>query len=376
MDATRKIIGICLIVLFGLPTLFGITWAVGIIRAATSPEFVSDLPQKIIADLPDAADEFFRAAQDEGAITDPETRAWFRAAAAAGVSPRDVLETSGLMNWARGELTETLKQIGMVLRGERRPAPITLDFRPLKTALLSPEVDRFLVSTLEHLPPCDERGSRAWAEVSAGTVCLDSLPACRPDAPGAKDAILAAKTNAVSRMDDQAEIFEGARGVPRLPFGFSRSIMFVSVFLFFIPAVLIFVGALIADSTPRGFLLWSGGSILAGGIPTLGIALAAKHFALWAIRDGAVSWSWNTHRMTDLELVLFDKLRMIPEAVLQQLLSPVIAASVIVCVFGVVLLALSSGARGKAKPAPAPVSPVAAGPTAPPAPPVPPAPAA
>jgi hypothetical protein len=369
MDATRKIIGICIIIFFGLPILFGITWAVGIIRATTSPEFISDLPQKIIADLPGAADEFFRAAQSEGTITDSDTRAWFRAAAETGISPRDVLEKSGLMDWARGELTDSLKQIGMVLRGERRPAPITLDFRPLKKALLNPEIDRFLVSTLEHLPPCDERGSRAWAGVSAGTVCLDSIPACRPDVPGAKDALLAARAEAVARMDDQTEIFEGATRFPRFPFGFSRSIMFLSVFLFLIPAVFIFVGALIADSTPRGFLLWSGGSILAGGIPTLGIALAAKHFALWAIRDGAVSWTWNSHRMTDLELVLFDKLRMIPEAVLQQLLSPVVAASVIVCVVGVVLLALSSGAKGKPKAVPAgPASPVTPGPTAPPAP--------
>lgn len=368
MDATRKIIGICIIVFLGLPTLFGITWAVGIIRATTSPEFLSDLPQKIIADLPDAADQFFRAAQDQGSNTDPETRAWFRAAAETGISPKDLLESTGLMSWARGELTESLKQIGMVLRGERRPAPITLDFRPLKKALLSPEFDRFLESTLERLPPCDESGTRAWAEIAAGTRGLDHLPACRPGVPGAREAVLDARAKAVARMDDQAEIFEGATRFPRFPLGFSRSIMFVSVFLFLIPAVFIFVGALIADSSPRGFLLWSGGSILAGGIPTLGLALAAKHFALWAIRDGAVSWTWNAHRMTDLELVLFDKLKLIPEAILQQLLSPVVAASVIVCVVGVVLLALSSGAKGKPKAVAAPASPVTPGPTAPPAP--------
>ena len=125
MDATRKIIGICIIVFFGLPILFGVTWAVGIIRATTSPEFISDLPQRIIADLPDAADQIFQAAQDEGSIRDSDTRAWFHAAAQTGISPKELLEKSGLMDWARGELTEALKQIGMVLRGERRPAPIS-----------------------------------------------------------------------------------------------------------------------------------------------------------------------------------------------------------------------------------------------------------
>jgi hypothetical protein len=373
MDATRKIIGVCIIVFFGLPILFGMTWAVGLIRAATSPEFVSDLPQKVITELPDTVDQFFRAAQDEGAISDPETRAWFKAAAAAGVSPKEILESTGIMTWARGELTGALKQVGMVLRGERRPAPIVLNLRPLKAALLSPEIDRFLKATMDHLPPCDEKGARAWAEVAGGSVCFDSLPACRPSTPEAGDAVLAARTESVRRMDDETVIFEGIRGYPGIPFRFSWSIPFISFFLFLIPAVFIFAGAFIADSSPRGFLLWSGGSTLAGGVPTLAIALAAKHFALWAIRDGALSWSVNAHRLNDLELLLFDKLKVIPEAVISRLLSPVIGAAVIVCVVGVVLLALSSTARGKAKPAPVPA---ASGPTAPPAPSAPPAPGA
>jgi len=367
MDATRKIIGICIIVFFGLPILFGVTWAVGIIRATTSPEFVSDLPQRIIADLPDAADQIFRAAQDEGSIRDSDTRAWFQAAAQTGISPKELLEKSGLMDWARGELTEALKQIGMVLRGERRPAPIVLDMKPLKAALLSPEIDRFLESTLEHLPPCDASRTQDWAEIAAGTRSFDNLPGCRPDVPGVREALLAARAKAVGRMDDRTEIFEGIHDFPKFPLGFSRSIMFVSVFLFLIPAAFIFVGALIADSSPRGFLRWSGGSILAGGVPTLLLALAAKHFSLWAIREGALSW--NTHWTSDLEYLLFDKLRMIPEGVIQQLLSPVVTAAVIVCVVGIVLLAVSSGARGKRLPAPGPTPPVAAGPTAPPAPP-------
>jgi len=374
MDATRKIIGICIIIFFGLPILFGVTWAVGIIRATTSPEFVSDLPQKIIADLPDAADQIFRAAQDERSITDPQTRAWFQAAAQTGISPKELLEKSGLMDWARGELTQALKQVGMVLRGERRPVPITLDLRPLKQALLSPEIDRFLESTFDHLPPCDEKGTRDWAEIAAGTRGLDNLPACRPALPDAREAVLSARAKSVGRMSDETEIFEGIHRFPGFPFSFSRSIMFVSVFLFLIPAAFIFVGALIADSSPRGFLRWSGGSILAGGIPTLLLALAAKHFSLWAIREGAVSW--NTRWTSDLEFLVFDKLQLIPEAVIQQLLSPVVMAAVIVCVVGVVLLALSSGARGKQKPAPRPTPPGAAIPIVPSTPPAPPAPPA
>ena len=40
----RKIIGLLIIILLGIPTLFGIIWAVGLTRAAVSSEILSDLP--------------------------------------------------------------------------------------------------------------------------------------------------------------------------------------------------------------------------------------------------------------------------------------------------------------------------------------------
>ena len=51
-----------------------------------------------------------------------------------------------------GELSGSLREIGQILRGERRPRPVAIDLRPLKAALLSPEVDRFLEATLNNLP--------------------------------------------------------------------------------------------------------------------------------------------------------------------------------------------------------------------------------
>jgi hypothetical protein len=52
MDTARRLIGLLLIVFLGLPTLFGIIWAVGMIKASVSAEFLTDLPREIIADLP------------------------------------------------------------------------------------------------------------------------------------------------------------------------------------------------------------------------------------------------------------------------------------------------------------------------------------
>jgi len=351
MDVTRKIIGAILIAFFGLPLLFGITWAVGLIRATLSPEFMTDLPRKIIAELPRTADDFFQAALDERSISDVNTRIWFQAAAKTGISPRDLLERTGLQAWLGGELSESLRQVGMVLRGERRAAPIAIDVRPLKAALLHPEFDRFLEATLANLPACDDAGRRAWAGLDGRSLDLRDLPACRPEGTAARDILLAARTRALRGMKDQVEIFEGVSRLPRLPFGFSRTITFLSYFLFLLPAAFIFLGAAIADSSPRGFLRWSGGSILAGGIPALVLALAAKSAALWALRDGG--WWWGRHGNSELGAYMLERMRSIPESVVGQLLSPVVAAAAVICVVGIVLLALAATARGKTPKAPA-----------------------
>src|SRR4030042_4175215 len=158
MHIARRFIGLILIVFFGLPTLFGIIWAVGMIKASVSAESLPDLPRKIIADIPETADEIFREAQDAQYIGDSDTRAWFQAAAKTGISPRELMEKTGLLQWMEGEGSDSLKEIGRVLRGERRPRPSVVGLRPVKEALLHPEMDLFLEKTLENLPPCDERG--------------------------------------------------------------------------------------------------------------------------------------------------------------------------------------------------------------------------
>ncbi len=158
MDAVRKIIGLVLIVFFGLPILFGMIWAVGLIKATVTPEFLTDLPRQVIAEVPAAADAIFRDAQSEDFISDADTRAWFQAASKAGMLPSELMAKTGLNDWLTGELSGSLRQAGRVLRGEARPRPIVIDLQPLKQALLSPEVERFLEATLNNLPPCDAAG--------------------------------------------------------------------------------------------------------------------------------------------------------------------------------------------------------------------------
>jgi len=362
MNIARRFIGLILIIFFGLPTLFGIIWAVGMIKASVSPEFLTELPRKIIADIPETADEIFREAQDEQYIGDSETRAWFQAAAKTGISPRELMEKTGLLEWMSGELSDSLKQIGRVLRGERRPRSIVIDLRPLKEALLHPEVDLFLEKTLQNLPPCDERGLKEWSDMVASHGRHLELPACQPDPAVAKVVLTEARARALNDMDNEIEAFEGVRNFPFLPLGLSRTITLLSYFLFIIPAAFIFLGALIADSTPAGFCRWSGASILVGGVPALLLSLFTKYLSLWAIQAAPFS-SWHDHWASDLGDLVMDKVRWIPERIIDQLFSPVVWVALFVCLVGVVLIVLSFSSRNKAGKT---QKPVVASPAAPP----------
>ena len=52
-----------MIIFIGLPLIFGIIWAVGITKAAVSPEFITAFPQEIIAEIPLIIDEVFEEGQ-------------------------------------------------------------------------------------------------------------------------------------------------------------------------------------------------------------------------------------------------------------------------------------------------------------------------
>jgi len=363
MNIARKIIGLFVIIFLGLPLLFGIIWAVGLTKASVSPEFLSDLPQKIIAEVPDKANEIFRDARDERFITDPNTRAWFDAVAKTGISPKELMEKTGLLEWMRGELSGSIEQLGLTLRGERRPRPIVIDLQPLKAALLSPEMDRFLDEMLKNLPPCDERGLTAWTEIAAQGRAHRELPACVPDPTIAKAVILNERAKAVNDIGNELELMSGVHDFPRFPFNLSQTVTFIAYFLFLIPAVFIFLGALIGASSPAGVFRWSGISVIVASVPALILALTAKYFSLWLIKAGP--YSWHGHWSSELAELVFDKMRWIPMRIVDQLFSPVVGVAIIVGVVGIVLYALSFSVRDNARKAPQPVSPVSAPPAAP-----------
>jgi hypothetical protein len=157
MDVVRKSIGVLIIIFIGIPVLFGVIWAVGVTRAVVSPEFLSDLPQEIIQKIPAMIDEVLAEVDREDMVTDPNERAWVKAVATAKTSPRELLGQIGLTDWMQNELSVKFQQMGKMLRGEIPLEPMTLNLRPLKTALRHEAIKVYLVDLLKNLPPWPRR---------------------------------------------------------------------------------------------------------------------------------------------------------------------------------------------------------------------------
>ena len=344
MTAARKIIALLILIFFGIPILFGVIWFVGLTKATVSPEFLTDLPREIIADIPEMTEEIFKDAQSERVISDENTRAWFRAAAEAGVTPTLVMEETGLHDWLRDELSETLREAGEVLRGKRRPRTIVLNLRPLKEILLSDEIDHYMMRILEQLPPCDDEGMEAWMEIADGDWGDEWPPACRPNLYIAQEVLREQRIDAVDEMDEEVEIFEDVR---HIPFGISRFITWFSYSLFLIPAFLIFIGALIAATSPASFFRWAGVSILFAAIPALLLSLFVKTVSLWALNFVPYSYSHAETWSTELNDLILEKTSWIPVMIIEHLFSPVVAVAGTVCVIGLVIFVISFMVRDR-----------------------------
>lgn len=349
--AGRKVLGSLIVVLIGLPVLFGVVWAVGLIRATLSSDFLTELPQEIIAEIPNSLDGLYIAAKDSSIRMDPEARAWFLAAEKTGIPPRELLEKTGILGWMKGELSGSLRQVGEVLRGEADLRSVTIDMRPLKTALLHPDMDLFFGRLIDNLPPCDEKGMKDWQARLAGESFHEDFPPCRPiDADAAKAVFRADWSREVGQIDDSVQILEGVDPFPFQHLGITKTVTMISYLLFFIPAIFILLGVLIANRTAAGRLRWSGISILAGSVPVFLMAFALKRIGSWAMNGHWVSWHapWNSN----LDAVMLDKFGWIPSRIFEAFFTPVFNTAAVVAVVGVVLIALSYATRSSA---PAPV---------------------
>ena len=277
-------------------------------------------------------------------VSDENTRAWFQAAAKTGISPRELMKEIGILDWLENELSDSFDEIGEVLRGESPAHSIVFSLLPLRDAFLHEAFEDYLINILRQFPPCDEDGLENWMEISRYNRDWFSLPACRPDLARAEELIHEKLVRMTEDMDEEVNVLEGVRV---FPFGISRTVTLLSYSLFFIPAIFILLGALIAATSPASFLRWTGFSVLAASLPTLGLSFLTRSIANMAIKFSPYSYSdsWST----GLHELILEKTGWIQYMIVDQLFSPVIAVAVVVCVIGIVLIALSFSARNRSR---------------------------
>jgi hypothetical protein len=160
----------------------------------------------------------------------------------------------------------------------------------------------------------------------------------------AREALMEWRMDAVEDMDNEVEIFED---VEFFPFGISRFITVLSSFLFVFPALFIFIGSLIAATSPASFFRWCGISTFLGALPALLLAFFVKHISLWGLKIAPFySSEWDTWS-PELQELIFEKTSWIPMRIIDQIFSPVVTVAAIVCVLGIVLFAISLMVRNQ-----------------------------
>lgn len=344
MDVVRKSIGVLIIIFIGIPVLFGVIWAVGVTRAVVSPEFLSDLPQEIIQKVPAMIDEVLIEVDREDMVTDPNERAWVKAVANAKTSPRELLGQIGIMDWMQNELSVKFQQMGKMLRGEIPLEPMTLNLRPLKTALRHEAIKTYLVDILKNLPPCNDTQKAEWAEAAENPRSLEHLPACRPAEMDLETSALAinfVREHEIEEIPDEVNIFKTNHRFHR-GLDFMHSVTAVTYLLLLIPAFFILLAALIGGTGKSGILRWMAVPTFIGGVSVYALSSLIKHAIPWSLAlEPEARLYAHGHAITQFEHLVATKAAGIWDLVIGHILKSVNSTAGIVCVVAIVLYALS-----------------------------------
>ena len=344
MDVPRKIAGGFLLVFFALPALTAAIWSTGMTRAVFSDEFLSGIPNEVIAMLPELVDDLYRVAQEPGNITDPEAQKWLEAFREADFSPSDFVKGIGIYGWLEKDVASMLTQFSQVLRGELDPKVVVLDNRPLKAALLHPQAQDTIRNVLAQLPGCSAPEQQEWAraQVIRQDRHRDSpFPPCNPGGQVTEQAVSLVLTATVD-IPDEIRPFKDKD----LPSGFNvvRLVGSLIWLAFLVPIILLVVGGIIAGTSPASFLRWSGGTTLAGGLFPLLTTAIVEEIVAATINIDPLSWhNWSEIPFwtTESGRIVTQRIMLIVDQIIGHLFDPVITIAGTVAVIGLVMVGLS-----------------------------------
>ncbi len=344
MSPLRKVIGFLIAALIGIPVLFATILAVGVSNAVVTPEVMSDLPREIIAELPSAIDELYTALETDEDIDDEKTKIIVAAMKDTGIAPRKVMDESGIFRWLKDELSESIRQFGEVLRGEREPDPILLNMEPLKDAILHSSVTSYLKSIVKNLPECNDMEVEEWKRIAfrndwSDGFDLDEFPTCRPAGLEITDDLIKMfQLRAVEDMPKNVEILQDWVDIPR-GWNFTKTISTVTYSLFVFPALLIFLGSLIAATSKASFFRWSGITTMIGGLSAYGLASLLENII--PVSEFSFRYDFSNAVSSRFEELVILKVGELTEMFLNSLFRPASKLGGTIAVIGLILFALS-----------------------------------
>ncbi len=338
MRGIRQTIGVGLLFLVASPFLLAAIFTTGLTLAATSEDFYRSLSQKVVQRLPFLVQDAFAAARQPGAVQDPDTRAWISAMAKAQTQPVEMLKQTGIQTWLDEEVAGGIEAVGGFMSGTVDPSSVTLDLRPLKSALAGPAMRGYLDQVFQHLPACDQAGRQRWQRRLQQSGQDKALPACNPGAQAIDNRAdwLAAR---IARIPDQSG--ELVQMQPFTALEFVLTIQMILWLVMLIPALFVALGAGLAAHDGRGFLRCSGTTFLAGGLfSSLLAAMAGPWFFSLMY--------WHPFAGNELKLfgseagrLLAQQLAATAGVFLQDLFAPVLLIGLLTAGLGLVLWVLS-----------------------------------
>jgi len=276
MNVLRKTIAVFIILFMALPILIGIIFAAGVTRAVASPEFFSDLPREFVTKLPGLMDEAIMEINRGEISADEDTRAWAKAMADTQPNIKELVDRIGITQWMKTDFTESLNELGMVMRGEKKADNVKLNLRPIKEAIKHPELTAYIKNVLSKLPPCTPEQGEKWLKAYEDDFYRHNLPACQP--PNLDKAITLIQEkmfkDADSDMPDETNIFQMSDEpfFHRKPIHIIAFLKSITIILFLIPLFFLGLAALTATFNGPSILRWMGVPTLIGGIITFGLS--------------------------------------------------------------------------------------------------------
>ena len=289
-DGLKRLLGWLLITLIAAPLLFGIIWSVGLASALTSPVLLSDVPRKVISEAPELIDFAFEEAQRSEAIPDENVRAWIEAIADVDTTPSEILEEIGIFSWAREDLSESLEEMGEILRGNKQSSSVVLNTKGLKEAVNDPKAEAYYKEVVSNLRDCRSFERDSWSKLVFATGGdVEELPACNPGDEVTNEVVDEAKKE-ISRINDEVAVSQNFL-IPTQDKLVKTVIRTTSV-LFILPTLVMFLGVLLISRFWKTRLAIIGLTAFATSTVVYIIAYISKQSAFLGVN---INPNWTTY---------------------------------------------------------------------------------